>query len=78
MQSITVLFVYVRVRSKEMLKMRQGEPVRIILSLKVHLMIINMKTGSTESKQVHSLESLARIIIFTGGRLQVSYIVLVV
>lgn len=58
--------------SREAMKMRRGEQALIILSLKVHLMIFNMKKGVMGSPYLHLAESPVQTAVFTMGSCLVS------
>ena len=57
------------------MKMRLGEPVLIILTPKVHLMIINMKIGNMENKLLHLPGNLVQIEVDMRGKCLVQSLV---
>lgn len=64
-------------RALEAMKTRQGVPVLIILILRVHLMIINMKIDGMENNLLRLPGSLVRIEAIMRGRCLVLSAVLV-
>ena len=64
-------------RALEAMKTRQGVPVLIILILRVHLMIINMKIDGMENNFLHLPGSLVQIEAIMRGRCLVLSAVLV-
>lgn len=64
-------------RALEAMKMRQGVPVLIILILRVHLMIINMKIDGMENNLLRLPGSLVQIEAIMRGRCLVLSTVLV-